>query len=241
MKTRHRDSIYKLYGRVCDTISVFCYQGAIFYVQMTVFNHQFICNEKGDCKLSPPENAIMAWLYIEIFCFYLYMISACLYIAFHQLVEGVCMKKESDKSDMNKTITDFVDYAHSNLIWFAFNTVLVFMPVICIVSLNSKAESLDFEGAEMSYTCLLSVVCVINLLQFIARPRLFIEEPVTKFFAQGGDDKSGIEMAEVSNLHKTQTMTSASAKPSSNPLAGIMSLKKTESVKEDAKDVFMTN
>ena len=88
MKTRHRDSIYKLYGRVCDTISVFCYQGAIFYVQMTVFNHQFICNEKGDCKLSPPENAIMAWLYIEIFCFYLYMISACLYIAFHQLVES---------------------------------------------------------------------------------------------------------------------------------------------------------
>ena len=93
----------------------------------------------------------------------------------------------------------------------------------------------------MSYTSLLSVVCVINLLQFIARPRLFIEEPVTKFFAQGDDDKSGIEMAEVTNLHKTQTMTSPSAEPSSNPLAAVMGLKKTESVKEDTKDVFMTN
>ena len=32
MRVRHRDSVWKLFGRVCDTISVFCYQGAIFYV-----------------------------------------------------------------------------------------------------------------------------------------------------------------------------------------------------------------
>lgn len=38
MRIRHRDSVWKLFGRVCDTISVFMYQGAIFYVQMTVYN-----------------------------------------------------------------------------------------------------------------------------------------------------------------------------------------------------------
>lgn len=32
MEIHHRDSVWKLFGRVCDTISVFCYQGAIFYV-----------------------------------------------------------------------------------------------------------------------------------------------------------------------------------------------------------------
>lgn len=44
MEILHRDSVWKLFGRVCDTISVFCYQGAIFYVQMSVYNEQYSCN-----------------------------------------------------------------------------------------------------------------------------------------------------------------------------------------------------
>ena len=39
MQIRHRDSVYKLVGRVLDTMSVFMYQTAIFYVQMQVYNH----------------------------------------------------------------------------------------------------------------------------------------------------------------------------------------------------------
>ena len=39
MQIRHRDSVYKLVGRVLDTIQVFMYQTAIFYVQMQVYNH----------------------------------------------------------------------------------------------------------------------------------------------------------------------------------------------------------
>ena len=48
---------------------------------------------------------------------------------------------------MNKTINDFIDYAHQNLTWFAFNTVLIMMPVVCILVLNKKSESLDIPGA----------------------------------------------------------------------------------------------
>ena len=39
MQIRHRDSVYKLVGRVLDTVQVFMYQTAIFYVQMQVYNH----------------------------------------------------------------------------------------------------------------------------------------------------------------------------------------------------------
>ena len=36
----------------------------------------------------------MAWLYIEMNCFYLYMFSAILYIAYVQIFDGVIFKKE---------------------------------------------------------------------------------------------------------------------------------------------------
>jgi len=74
---------------------------------------------------------------------------------------------------MNKTINDFMEYAHHNLTWFGFNTVLILMPVVCILILNKKSENLDIKGAEMSYTSLLTIVCLANLLQFCLRPRLY--------------------------------------------------------------------
>ena len=101
------------------------------------------------------------------------MFATVLYIAYYQLIEGVFFNKQEEQSDMNKTIKDFIEYAHTNLIWFSFNTVLILMPLICILILNGKAESLDIEGAQMSYTSLLSIVCLANLLQFVLRPRLY--------------------------------------------------------------------
>lgn len=65
---------------------------------------------------------------------------------------------------MNKVIHDFIDYAYSNLIWFAFNTVLIFMPLVCIIMLNPKAEILDKDNTGISYTGLMVSVFVINLL-----------------------------------------------------------------------------
>ena len=83
---------------------------------------------------------------------------------------------------MNKTINDFIEYAHTNLIWFSFNTVLIIMPVVCILILNKKAESLDIKGAQMSYTSLLTIVCLANLLQFILRPRLYKYERKSQLY-----------------------------------------------------------
>ena len=56
------------------------------------------------------------------------------------------------------------------------------MPLVCINVLNKKAENLDLEDAEMSYTGLLIAVFVINLLQFIARPRIYITENVESLY-----------------------------------------------------------
>ena len=49
---------------------------------MEVYNHQMACHD-GVCNLEPPRSSLMAWLYIEIYCFYLYMVSAIFYIGFH--------------------------------------------------------------------------------------------------------------------------------------------------------------
>ncbi len=95
LKQRHRDSVWKLFGRIIDTLCVFSYQGVIFYVQLEVYNNSMICGAHG-CSLAAPKNVYLAWLYLEISCFYLYMMSTIFYIVFHQLVEGVCLKKKSD-------------------------------------------------------------------------------------------------------------------------------------------------
>jgi len=60
-------------------------------------------------------------------------------------------RKESDESDMAKTITDFLVYAKDNLTWFAFNFVMVTMPLVCIFMLNPAAENMDRLGATGSY------------------------------------------------------------------------------------------
>lgn len=90
---------------------------------------------------------------------------------------------------MNKTINDFIEYAHTNLIWFSFNTVLIVMPLVCILILNGKAESLDIQGAQMSYTSLLSIVCLANLLQFALRPRLYKYEKKSQLYTMKPEEK----------------------------------------------------
>lgn len=137
LEASHRDGFWKLFGRTTDTISVFMYQGAIFIVQLNVYNNNSVCDADG-CSLIPPNNVYLVWLYIEMYCFYMYMVSSVIFIMYHSFLEGVCAKKESTYSDMNKTIMDFLTYENSNLIWFAFNFVLVTMPLVCIFILNAR-------------------------------------------------------------------------------------------------------
>ena len=167
MRNDHRDSIWKLTARICDTLSAFFYQGVIFYVQIA-------CYKESDWNpLSPPNSAEIAWIWIEIYCFYIYIFGVARFIVFHQLLEGVCFKKKSDQSDMNKAINDFIKYEYMNIVWSSLNTVLCIMPIICIFILNPRSGALDLTDSDMSYTVLLTVVCLANILQFALRPRLY--------------------------------------------------------------------
>ena len=86
-KTLHRDGLWKIFGRVCDTFAVFSYQAAIMYIQMNVSNTATECitdsTGRVECELRPPSDNLMAWLYIEMYCFYLYMASTIVFIVYH--------------------------------------------------------------------------------------------------------------------------------------------------------------
>ena len=94
-----------------------------------------------------------------------------------------------EQSDLAKSITDFIIYAQDNITWFALNFVLVVMPLVCIFLLNDKAENLDIPGAQMSYTSLLSIVCAVNLCQFLARPQIHITEKYNSVYEQEEEHK----------------------------------------------------
>ena len=73
----HRDSRWKLLARSCDTLSAFFYQGVIFHVQIACYKeHDWI-------PLTPPRSAEIAWIWIEMYCFYIYIFATVRFIAFH--------------------------------------------------------------------------------------------------------------------------------------------------------------
>lgn len=43
MERRHRDSIWKIFNRLAETIAVFFYQGVVFYIQLVVFLENTVC------------------------------------------------------------------------------------------------------------------------------------------------------------------------------------------------------
>ena len=173
VERRHRDGVWKLFNRFADTISVFMYQGAVFYVQLNVYNMN--SKDIGErLVLRDPENSYMVWLYIEIYCFYLYMVSTGCYIMYHQIFVGYCFKKPEEKSDMNKAICDFIEYAYSNLIWFAFNFVLVTMPAIAAWKVNPDENTkLERTDGDIHYGYILIAVASINFIQFLLRPAIY--------------------------------------------------------------------
>lgn len=115
-------------------------------------------------------------------------------------MNGVCVGRESEVSDMRKTITDFIEYAKDNLIWFAFNLVMIFMPLICIFILNPNAENLDIADAEMSYTSLLVVCCIANLVQFALRPRIYTYEKKAQLYEDTTDRRTNVDASSKSEV-----------------------------------------
>lgn len=62
------------------------------------------------------------------------------------------------------------------------------MPLVCMLILNPKTESLDIKGADMSYTYLLATVCGSNLIQFVLRPRISLSQKVESVYEEKKDE-----------------------------------------------------
>jgi len=47
LKIYHRDGSWKLFARICSTISVFAYQGTVFYAQLCLASHLLVMTADG--------------------------------------------------------------------------------------------------------------------------------------------------------------------------------------------------
>ena len=158
LKVVHRDSSWKLCSRNCSTISVFLYQGSVFYAQCVLANEMYICAPPADphlkgCKtkiLANITGSMEAWLFIETFCFYLYMFATVVFIAGNMIVSEFC-SHAGTVADMSRAMIDFISYSSINLTWFAFNFVLCTLPPICIFLIKGLAPNLVKEENERSY------------------------------------------------------------------------------------------
>lgn len=59
------------------------------------------------------------------------------------------------------------------MVWFAFNFLLIMLPVVSLGYLGAISENLDIKSSNGSYLALMIIVLVVNLVQFILRPRMF--------------------------------------------------------------------
>ena len=135
LKMTHRDGSCKLLARILSTISVFVYQGAVFFAQMTLADALVDCSG-GTCVVHPVQGNSMVWLMIETACFYLYVMATVIFIGWRQM-NGICCERASITGDMAKVLNDFIKYATINLTWFSFNFVLCTLPAILIFGMGS--------------------------------------------------------------------------------------------------------
>ena len=151
LKIYHRDGSKKLFSRILSTISVFIYQGSVFYAQMVLANQLIDCDTSGSCVIKDLKGNRMHWLVLETCCFYLYVLSTTGYIIWRMVV-GMCFRSAEERSDMYKALNDFIEYAAINLTWFAFNFVLVTMPPIVIFWLQDEKSNVGMAGGDETIT-----------------------------------------------------------------------------------------
>lgn len=131
MKVVNRDGSWRLLSRFCSTISVFAYQGSVFYAQFVLSNFIFYKTAGGDVDLHEIEGARTAWLLLETVAFYLYVLSTVFYIMWRQMI-SVVWRDSQATSDMEKAISDFIEYASINLTWFAINVQTCVLPILIL-------------------------------------------------------------------------------------------------------------
>ena len=82
---KHRDSHKVAFASTLDIMSVFMYQGIMFYCQMVLSEEIWVKVDDGvsvHYSLHAIDSNRMTWLLIEAACFYCYMLSAMTYILY---------------------------------------------------------------------------------------------------------------------------------------------------------------
>ena len=171
----HRDGGCKLFARILATLSVFIYQGTVFYAQLSLANELLHKLPDNTYRLNKIKGDRTIWLILETACFYLYMIAAMIYIFVRQMESACCDALQV--SDMKKVLTDFITYSSNNLTWFAFNFVLVTMPPVCILL---DDQDLWFAGKTSSYFKIIYTLWGMHILAFICQIFIYKRSPKDK-------------------------------------------------------------
>ena len=136
---------YHVLEKIFDTISIFQYQGTIFYAQY------YQMNSDPASKLT----GINTWFIIEILSFYGYILSAIAFIMENQIKSSMGFLDKSHMQDRYKS--DFIDYHNKDLNWLAFVTILfnVNIGLICIdeyiIFANVDKEKFEFPLKGIVY------------------------------------------------------------------------------------------
>lgn len=168
------------------------YAGPIFYAQFILLKYNTLMMEDFSTRSAYPDADMHAaiqsiaplrdWLLIETFCFYAYLHATVFFIAGHQ-IKSWCYKKHDTETDIKKTETDFILYSRDSLVWFSYNFLNVFMPII-IVTLATRRSTLEvcpssilqceaFDQNEKTFTYILLGLAASQLLHMILNVRLY--------------------------------------------------------------------
>lgn len=127
---------YHVLEKIFDTISIFQYQGTIFYAQY------FQMNSNPESKLT----GINTWFIIEILSFYGYILSAIAFIGENAIKSSLGWLDKSHMKERYKQ--DFVAYHRLDLDWLAFVTIL-FNVNVGLIAIDELIVFNDVEESEM--------------------------------------------------------------------------------------------
>lgn len=139
----------------------------MFYAQLSVTTKYKVCAEqyydddqkKYDCLAVNADRACLIWLIIETVAYYSYLAGSMAYIVYNQCLKVAGYQDASEKSDFNKVVTDFIKYANINITYFAFNMVLVILPLACIFFIQ-PVFTYTIPGNEKSYAWIVYLLAV---------------------------------------------------------------------------------
>lgn len=167
----HRDSSWRTFSRVLDTVSVFLYQLSVFYAQWTLATTEMCVEINGEWDCDHLAGAEAMWVVIETLSFYIYMFAAVWFIVKFQLYSAWI---NAPQSDITKSVKDFITYASINLTWYSFNFVLILLPACLLVQVDTDHTGIKLHNREGSYQNLMYWVWGIHIFQFIFNSKIYV-------------------------------------------------------------------